>query len=654
VKGFGCELHGQEEAGGQLARYVDEKFTLKHAGLPTVKEDFMQPVCAHGVGCGKSALLDHGLFLHKKHCQNKDLLEMLKDENHPLAIHITFSSDTPFDAYESNIQLALIRRILAACLGLDWLPVARSLPLSESLQVADCLYALVAYQKTLHNLQDDEKLFVYLAVDEINMLVRYPSGGDKADITSLKALAKSLQGLSISNGFISTLFAGTHYADMKDSFVGSGIRTLDLKINRLSDQAIEVMLRTDAQVNKKYIKDPTFQQLLRDIGPLMRAIGIAISNLEYEYDARSIARARSAVVNYLGAIRQRQMSEADRLALCGLVLTGGLVSPKSLLSEGSVITLDSLQNSGTVVLLPSQHVQNAQKYSVFMSRLMLEAYLHVDPNHAVAAAAIRLLEYIDTRGPDSFEKFVAHYHSLRKAILLGRSKAQSPIDRVPSTAFFPGALIGDGLLKQEQRLKAATVSLNYPDGVMLWQGHPYPDTAETDSVNDHLKNGGVVLNSKEAAADVIICENVCDSDSSDWQEGVTVYAVKHTIVGKKRLTAADVKADNDKAMNVFRNSKNHSKALLTVVHFSNRELAKGLQDVSTWKPEWQRSVVIGRSNIESVVGTMFGRMLTSKGFCGVGGRTRAKPFSTLARAMPVGRLYQGTMITVVWMNRLFR
>ena len=88
VNGFGCNFRGQENAGMTLAKYVDEKFILVQTGATQVKEDFKQPVCVHGVGCGKSALLSNGLALHKKYCNNKMLGEMLKDNNQPLAIQM--------------------------------------------------------------------------------------------------------------------------------------------------------------------------------------------------------------------------------------------------------------------------------------------------------------------------------------------------------------------------------------------------------------------------------------------------------------------------------------------------------------------------------------------------------------------------------------
>ena len=333
-----------------LAEYVDEAFRLEQAGLTSVKEKFKQPVCVHGVGCGKSALLSHGLSLHQKHCANKDLLEILKDENFPLAIHISFNVKTSFShEHETKIDLAVIRRILASCLGLNW-HAALDLPLSESLRVEDCLCALMTYHRTENGMKEDQKLFMYLGIDEIGELVRYSGGGAKPDITSLMGVARALRSLSPPNGFVSTLLAGTHFADMTESFLRTGIKPLNLKLTRLSEEAIDSMLLSDARVNQEYINNPKFQELQRDIGPDMRAIGIAISKLEYEYNPRSIDSARIAVKNYLHSNRM-QLSVKDIHALYGLVLTGSVVSPSTPLSEGSLITLDSLQNSGTVVLV---------------------------------------------------------------------------------------------------------------------------------------------------------------------------------------------------------------------------------------------------------------------------------------------------------------
>jgi hypothetical protein len=99
-------------------------------------------------------------------------------------------------------------------------------------------------------MKEDQKLFVYLGIDEINQLVRYSGSGAKPDITSLKGVARALQSLSpLRNGFVSTLLAGTHFADMTESFLGTGIKPLNLKLTRLSEEAIDSMLLSDARVS---------------------------------------------------------------------------------------------------------------------------------------------------------------------------------------------------------------------------------------------------------------------------------------------------------------------------------------------------------------------------------------------------------------------
>jgi len=483
-------------------------------------------------------------------------------------------------------------------------------------------------------MKSDQMLFVYLGIDEINRLVRYPKPKPgtvvTADITSLKDVARAVQSVSPTNFFVSTLMAGTHYADMTKSFLGSGIDPLNLKMTTLSKEAIESMLISDARVSQKYIDNPRFQELLRGIGPIMRAVGKAVSMLDYEYNERSIAAAESSVRTYLAGKRET-LSKAETQSLFGFVFTGQTVRPIDPICEKSLLTFDCLQNAGTINLIYCMD----DMYSVSMSRIMLDSFLeNVNGRGYLADSAKRLFGFIDSNGPDSFEKFVAHFYGMKKAVYLEKYYADGT---VPLTSFYPGALIGDGLLDQEVQLKpTASVSPEYADGVMWLQGERYPETSEPKHIFRHLKNGGMLLNSKCAAIDVLASNSIRVSKSSYvWQEGVTAYAVKQTIVGGEKLDYDDIKADREKALKALSASKKHSTALVTMVHFSNRELSEAeLHNITKWKPEMRRSVVVCRSNIESVVGPMFGRMLISKRFYGVGKESnKSKSFSTLARAV---------------------
>jgi hypothetical protein len=51
---------------------------------------------------------------------------------------------------------------------------ARLLKLSESIQVEDCLRAIIAYHKSVYGMRDELKMFLYLG---INQLVFGPGGG---------------------------------------------------------------------------------------------------------------------------------------------------------------------------------------------------------------------------------------------------------------------------------------------------------------------------------------------------------------------------------------------------------------------------------------------------------------------------------------------
>jgi hypothetical protein len=167
VRGLGSELHGQEDAGKKWAEFVDQRYRLKAEDL-TAEENNKIPVCMDGIGVGKTALLMNGLALLKNHCQDPDLRGLMQDESHPLVIHLTFNGMTTFDPFrEHNPESALIRRVLKVCLGLDW---QSEPPLSHRLTLADCLDAIIEYHKSSCGMEADQKLFVYLGLDDVNKL----------------------------------------------------------------------------------------------------------------------------------------------------------------------------------------------------------------------------------------------------------------------------------------------------------------------------------------------------------------------------------------------------------------------------------------------------------------------------------------------------
>jgi hypothetical protein len=531
VKGFGSELHGQEGVGKTWAEVVDQRYRLKAQDL-NVKEYNKLPVCMDGIGVGKTTLLMNGLALLKNHCQHPELRELMQDESHPLVIHLTFNSTTTFDSLkERNPELALSRRVLKVRLGLDWECVP---PLGDPLTFKDCLNAIIEYHKSACGMEADQKLFVYLGIDEVNKLVI------DDDITFLKGIVRVVKQLFlIRNGFIATLLCGTHIAAMKESLFYSRLHPLQLQMTKLPQSSIETILRNDAKLSQQYLDNPAFQRLLRDLGPVMRAIGIAISELDFEYDPSSIDLAFAAASRYLETSVQALTPE-ERYVLFAHVLTGQRILGGDLLVPGSSMTWDKLQNSGMVLLVPGEELVLGDLSQVFMPKLLLESSFKTSSKRSenLVASASRLFGFIDSHGPDSFEKFVAHFFGMKKMHCKLRN-------------LFSGALLGDEVEREDlQQTPLAKDARNYDDGVMMLVGNRYPETAEDEAVVNHLRNGGVVLNSKGAAIDALACGKV-RSPSSVLQEVVIAFAIKHTIVGGTQLTRDDISADYDKALKVL-------------------------------------------------------------------------------------------------------
>jgi hypothetical protein len=590
-------------------------------------------------------------------------LELLRDENHPLVIHISFNSTTAFNSdFESkNIELAVIRRILATCLNISW-EEATSISLGDSLTLINCISAILAYHKKVHGMSNDQKLFIYLGIDEINKLIMFITnvydGVKKPDYSMLKKLTNAVRVLDLRSGFVSTLFAGTHYADTNTSFLGTGIKPLNITLARLPEEDLESMLVKDAGLSKRYIEHPNFQKLLEGIRPSMRAIGMAVEKLEYEFNEQSIMDAESVVRNYLNFNSYKILSAKELEVVLGLALTGRRMQASVEICEGSTITIDDLQNLGVVNFIehPNKDV------SVMMSRFTLEAFLsREDCDNRLAASAVTLLSFVDNNGPDSFEKFVAHFHALKKTVFLKSLPADSFHERgVPIKSFYSGAWIGKDLMKLWIQLKPSSFSLNFPDGVMSWNGTRYTDTAEPESVTEHMRNGGVLLNSKGADVDVLASEKVRENSSWEWQDCVIGYGMKHTIAGNTELKLGEINEDYDKAMETLDASKWHSKDKKIMVHFSTRTLAKNFISESDWKTERPRSILVYRDNIDSMVGPMFGGLLTSRGFylntVNKHNNKMNRSFSTLAGAVHANRVKKELVgaISRLWRCRLPR
>ena len=415
------------------------------------------------------------------------------------------------------------------------------------------------------------------------------------------------------------------------------------------------MLMSDAGVSERYIEHPKFQKLLEGMRPSMRAIGIAVSHLEYEFNEQSIMDAERAVRSYLSFNSAKILSAKELQVVLGLALTGRRMHVSVQICEGSTITIDELENFGVVTFIEHPN----EEVSVMMSRFTLEAFLsRSDCDHYLATSAGTLLGFVDRNGAESFEQFAAHFHALKKTAFL----QSLPTGMVPIASFYAGAWIGKDLMKLSMQLKPSSCSLNGPDdGVLWWNGTHHPETAEPEIVTEHMRNGGVVLlNSKCAAVDVLVSEQVCEQNSSEWQDCVIGYGMKqHTTAGGTELKMSDIDEDYDKAMKVVLGASQwHSKDKQVMVHFSTRTLAKSFIRESDWKADRPTSTLVYGDNIESFVGPMFGGLLTSKRFYlntnNKQSNKKNRSFSTLARAVHVNRAKKELVGAISRLCRLLR
>ena len=110
----------------------------------------------------------------------------------------------------------------------------------------------------------------------------------------------------------------------------------------------------------------------------------------------------------------------------------------------------------------------------------LEIFLLEHPNHSIVASAKLLLSYIDIHDADSFAKFVAHFHAMKKSVYCKYFRESVPVSR-----FFSSALIGKELQNQELKM-TKPMPTKYLDGVMSLEENSYPETYKTKTVIAHL------------------------------------------------------------------------------------------------------------------------------------------------------------------------
>lgn len=621
--GFGSHMIGREEVAQALAQHADKLFVASlDESTRRVKEKFPQAVCVAGVGAGKTRFICSGLQAMQQHCEDEGLRALLKAENFPLPVHITFNSDTPYGgAWEENMELAVSRRIICAVTGMSWAQ-ARLLSLSDKLKIPECLAAVTTYHKYTHHLPSDSQCLVYLAVDEVNKLIDRTQKSSDIALAPLRSLVHALKGLYTPAFHVVSLMAGTHYSDMKTGFLGSGVVQLELPLFHLSPAQIAVALQ-DAGVNKAYLEDEEFRSLLIDIGPILRAVGVAVAALQFQYCKDSIRNARHAAYQYLHG-KEETLSAQDVEALLQSTFAGLCCDRNHLLHPASAYTLDALESAGTVQLVAAPDDGLVQ---VYIPLLTMKVWLSRHPS-VIAEFAEQLLRYSLTCGADAFEKFVALFHAVKLDVLRQRDVPGTRIvdgqRRVPLRFFYSGAFLSEDLRRVSLLLR--TDVRFSPDDVVLWhKGKRFPESEAPQILQDYITSGGVMVNSKGAGVDVLFSSEIVDDGALaevTVQRAVFAVAAKHTI-DETVLSISDIEEDTTKAAAKVRSSAAYASTALIVAHVSNRVAPTDQLLREKYK---SRTVVVGATRLSGLVGPVLGRLLADRSLY----TSRVRQFSTLS------------------------
>jgi hypothetical protein len=361
--GFGVKLRFRDKDMLGYAENEDKRARLiREYGTNVNKEDVTLPTCFGAVAIGKTAFVQNGLDACKQYCSDAELKDLLEEKNHPLGLMISFNATTNItdeELLKGNMGLSASRRLLAEYFSLS-MAEADQIPLADTYRVTDCLRVIATDHRELHSMAADSKLFVYVAVDDVNQLVIDAPPELKGDrqryrVKYLKQLSQALQAVAwggVMNCFVSVMLAGTNYYDMKDSFIGSGVKPFSLHLQSLTSEELNEIMVEDAKVDARYIESGEFQTLVATTGSSLRALGEGVSGLKYKFQKSSIKVAAAKVESYFN-MSGVYLNDAEVLRLHALVVTGHLVFARNKLFPDSGHTLENLEVNGFLKLCRS-------------------------------------------------------------------------------------------------------------------------------------------------------------------------------------------------------------------------------------------------------------------------------------------------------------
>jgi hypothetical protein len=654
VKGFGhtLQLKFAEETAVEWARQVETTFTTASRPSENKAEEaeenndssFKQNVkfhdgsvyCMGTEGKGKSKLLSSGLAVMRGHCKDPVLVQMLAEERHPLQLLVTFEGRRAYDANrEPRMSVSLGQRLMDAYYDSPHIVDAAPLHVPYSDNARDCLEYIIEDHRRRHYIPGP--VFVYIGVDDVQALLSDSPAGDKT--TRLLELVKCLDDLrdhtnSINNTFVTTLVTGSHMGGFKEMTT--------LRMPLLSVDQILSMLRLESGLDDRYFDSQAFMDLVRDVGPSLRDIGIMVTAMSSEFDEKSIASGRAAVLEHYNGILQKcdGLDGRHQDVLLALAVSGYASLYSSCrtdpLIEGSVHSLDSLQNAGLCLLTPEKNIPHVGSNVKIIVNMVNIPFLLLEQFSGTTAAGqclkdrslqLKRLCYAPEGLP--FDQFVAEHFALKMIALrllnFHRYSDVYDIKGVPLRQIYRNTVIG-------RKIEDLCVEVDiYEDDCRVVQNEtrsppkPYPENGEDEEKKHFLQTGGVLKNASGATIDILSIEQ--DHYYDVLQAIVVDFTSKDTCDDTEEAIEARIEEVKTTLSDSAAFKGINKKTVIVVASTNNiDDLWRFGRDPGT--------IQFGKNQYQSVFGSVFGRLVHAPKMLPSSSTSNKRSFSTVTHHRP--------------------
>jgi hypothetical protein len=247
-------------------------------------------------------------------------------------------------------------------------------------------------------------------------------------------------------------------------------------ISRLRHQAVGSSFKATGQ--RKHLLDHEFQTVINKSGSVLRALGVDVSGLQYEFEETSIKDAEANIKRYFSR-SLAGLNEELVLRLHALEVTGFPWDPVAPLVPSVDFTLENLENLGFLAL-----VRSSADYTV---TVIVQEYVLKSWSDYFASKFTRethSLFAVGTLGGQGFEEFVARYHCLKMNMLTTLNVGRS----ITLADFYCGAIFKD-CNNGDLQLK---LPVDHYCTAMNRVGPHFLGSQEDDATADRLLKGDVL------------------------------------------------------------------------------------------------------------------------------------------------------------------